>query len=152
MSIEAHRAAIVRFTSKATKSEVTSIKLPFTSDNMKSLWPASKDVTYIYLPRSALKISYDTKTSCTSMFICSASKLLSYDTSFLKRTQVVINGDVESNPGPIQSIQAYRAAIGSFYSKSRLLKSIDTCYCQAYEEYVCDHTKDRSVLNEMIFW
>ena len=43
------------------------------------------------------------KTSRTSIFFCSepsSSKLLSYDTSFLKRTQVVVNGDVESNPGP----------------------------------------------------
>ena len=43
-----------------------------------------------------------------------------YDTSFLKQKQVVINGDVESNPGPISSIQAHRAAIGRFYGKARI--------------------------------
>ena len=40
-----------------------------------------------------------------------------YDTSFLNRNQVVIDGDVESNPGPIQSVQAYRASIGTFNRK-----------------------------------
>ena len=46
--------------------------------------------------------------------------LLTYDTSFLKRSQVVINGDIESNPGPISSIEAYRAAIGRFYGKAKI--------------------------------
>ena len=73
------------------------------------------------------------------------------DTSFLERKQLVINGDVESNPGPIQSIQACRAANGRLYYKSLLLKYIDTCSCQACEEYVCDDTKDSSVLNEIEF-
>ena len=40
----------------------------------------------------------------TSIFFCIRTyptKLITYDTSFLKRRQVVINGDVESNPGPV---------------------------------------------------
>ena len=36
---------------------------------------------------------------------------LSYDTSFLSRNKVIIDGDVESNPGPV-SLEAYRASIG----------------------------------------
>ena len=43
---------------------------------------------------------------------------VNYDTSFLKRMQVVMNGDVESNPGPI-SIEAHCATIAGFHGKAR---------------------------------
>ena len=39
---------------------------------------------------------------------------LPYDTSFLKRKEVIISGDVESNPGPFSSVVAYRSAVGRF--------------------------------------
>ena len=38
--------------------------------------------------------------------------VVAYDTSSLKRKQLVIDGDVESNPGPISSVEGYRAPIG----------------------------------------
>ena len=61
----------------------------------------------------------------------------SFDTSFLNRNQVVIDGDVESNPGLIQSIQAYRTSVGRFYDTARLkCKNFDKCYCQEYEIYL----------------
>ena len=34
----------------------------------------------------------------------------------IKRKQLVI--DVESNPGPISSVEGYRAAIGRYYCKA----------------------------------
>ena len=49
-----------------------------------------------------------------------------YDTSFLKRKQVVISGDVESNPGPVSSIESYRAAIGRFSGKARYVSQNKT--------------------------
>ena len=55
----------------------------------------------------------------------------SYDTSFLNRKQVVINGDVESNPGPISSVETYRAAIGRFNCrkqfKTKHVPNLYTC-------------------------
>ena len=65
----------------------------------------------------------------------------SYDTSFLRRLQVVINGDVESNPGPIASALSRRIAIGRYYSKavhlsSGLHNNIDVCFCQKYEKSI----------------
>ena len=37
---------------------------------------------------------------------------ISYDTSFMNRIKVVMDGDVETNPGPCSSIECYSAAIG----------------------------------------
>merc|ERR1712227_765790 len=42
----------------------------------------------------------------TSIFFCIRTyprRLIMYDTSFLKRKQVIINGDIESNPGPVDN-------------------------------------------------
>ena len=69
----------------------------------------------------------------------------SYDTSFLRRLQVVINGDVESNPGPIASALSHRIAIGRYYSKAVYLSSglytnIEVCSCQKYEESIYKHS------------
>jgi hypothetical protein len=60
---------------------------------------------------------------------------LFYDTSFLNRKKVIIDGDVESNPGPIASAQAHRAAVGCYYNTARILSypsylNVDTCSCQ----------------------
>ena len=57
------------------------------------------------------------KTLRTSIFFC----LFTYDTSFLKRKQVVVNGDVESNPGPTTSIESYRAAIGRYSGRAKYI-------------------------------
>lgn len=77
-------------------------------------------------------------------FHCQPYKL-SYDTSFLKRIQVVINGDVESNPGPIASAISHRIAIGRYYNKavylsSGLDKNIEMCFCQKYEQSIFKHS------------
>ena len=49
--------------------------------------------------------SHGLKTPRTSIFFRSRSAWFSYDTSFLKRKQTVISGDVESNPGPTDDIK-----------------------------------------------
>ena len=64
-----------------------------------------------------------------------------YDTSFLNRKKVVIDGDVECNPGPIASVQAHRTAIGTYYNKAIFLSNpsdqqIHFCSCKKYEDYV----------------
>ena len=53
----------------------------------------------------------------------------------------MINGDVESNPGPISSVESYRVAIGRYYNKARFLSNrsdeqINVCACNEYEDYV----------------
>ena len=48
------------------------------------------------------------------------SMCYSYDTSFLCLKKVVIDGDFESNPGPISSVEGYRAAIGRFNAKCKI--------------------------------
>ena len=53
--------------------------------------------------------------------------MFSYDTSSLKRKQVVIDGDVESNPGPISSVESYRATIGRFYGKGKIKEKRASC-------------------------
>ena len=49
---------------------------------------------------------------------------VSYDISFLYHAQFIIDGDVESNPGPT-SVESYRASIGVFYNKGRHLSNIE---------------------------
>ena len=47
-----------------------------------------------------------------------------------------MNGDVESNPGPISSVETYRAAIGRYYCKAVSLSQkihVVSCSCQKYE-------------------
>ena len=75
------------------------------------------------------------KTLRTSMFYCRVTDLFSYDTSSLKRTQVVIDGDVESNPGPSSSIEGYRAAIGRYYFKAVSLSQKINMFCCSCEKY-----------------
>ena len=67
------------------------------------------------------------------------------DTYKIFRLQLVINGDVESNPGPIASALAHRIAIGRYYSKAAYLSyglynNIDVCFCQKYEESISKHS------------
>ena len=66
---------------------------------------------------------------------------LFYDTSFLNRKKVVIDGDVESNPGPVASAQAHRTAVGSYYNTARILSNVPdlnyvTCSCHKYKDFV----------------
>ena len=68
-----------------------------------------------------------------------------YDTSFLKRIEVVINGDVESNPGPIASAQLHRIAIGRYYNKAVYLSTgldgnTEMCFCHRYEQSIFKHS------------
>ena len=77
------------------------------------------------LPTSSF-ICLPLKTLRTSIFICQALKT-SYDTSSLKRKQLVIDGDVESNPGPISSVEGYRAAIGRFSGKFKKKEKVASC-------------------------
>ena len=68
-----------------------------------------------------------------------------YDTSFLKRIEVVINGDVESNPGPIASAQLHHIAIGRYYNKVVYLNNgldgnIEMCFCHKYEQSIFKHS------------
>ena len=49
-----------------------------------------------------------------------------YDTSSFKRKQLAIDGDVESNPGPVSSVESYRAAIGRHNGKFRLRETVTT--------------------------
>ncbi|MCP4457820.1 MAG: hypothetical protein GY816_07325, partial [Cytophagales bacterium] len=59
------------------------------------------------------------KTSRRSSVIQNKFSLsISYDTSFLNRNQVVVDGDVESNPGPVSSVESYRAGIGKCSRKT----------------------------------
>ena len=58
----------------------------------------------------------------------------------MKRQKVVIDGDVESNPGPIASAQAHRAAVGSYYNTARILSypiklQEETCGCHKYKDF-----------------
>ena len=75
---------------------------------------------------------------------CFAQRLIAYDTSFLTRKQVTIDGDVESNPGPIP-LEAHRASIGRYYNKSKYLSNIDqfntnmSCFFSAYLNYLVLH-------------
>ena len=55
------------------------------------------------------------------------SIVISFDTSALKWKQVLIDGDIESNPGPVSSVEGYRAAIGRFNGKSRMSEKIASC-------------------------
>ena len=73
-----------------------------------------------------------------------ATILIGYDTSFLKRTHVVINGDVESNPGPIASAISHRVAIGRYYNRAVYLSgghitNMNACCCQKYEKTIFKH-------------
>ncbi len=81
------------------------------------------------------------KSIMMNKFTRSLSLDLWYDTSFLNRQKVVIDGDVESNPGPIASAQAHRTAIGIYYSKATFLSDqtytgINDCCCQKYEDLI----------------
>ena len=49
-----------------------------------------------------------------------------YDTSSFKRKQLAIDGDVELNPGPVSSVESYRAAIGRHNGKFRLRETVTT--------------------------
>ena len=82
---------------------------------------------------------------------CQLKDVFSYDTSSLKRKQLVIDGDVESNPGPISSVEGYRAAIGRYYCKAVSLSQsihVNSCYCHKYERGFSKTT--RSDLNKMM--
>ena len=81
-------------------SRMTLVQISNEYVNMNRIWPAPKDVTYIFLPRKIENFSYET--------------------SFLKHRKLIIDGDVESNPGPFSSIEAYRSAVGRFSGKSQL--------------------------------
>ena len=58
---------------------------------------------------------------------------------------MVVNGDVESNPGPISSFEWYRAALGRYCCKAvkSLSQSIhvNSCYCQKYERGFSQSTR-----------
>ena len=49
---------------------------------------------------------------------------LAYDTSFLKHEKLIIDGDVESNPGPVSSVESYRAAIGRHNGKFKSRENV----------------------------
>ena len=84
------------------------------------------------------------KTSRTSIFFCSKTNRnqstpkdvtyifssrktenVAYDTSFLRRTKLIIDGDVESNPGPVSSVESHRAAIGRHNGKFKLREKVN---------------------------
>ena len=57
---------------------------------------------------------------------CHSFSIYPYDdVSFLNRKQLLIDGDVESNPGPMVSIEAHRACIGRFHDKCKRLSNIE---------------------------
>ena len=71
-------------------------------------------------------------------------KQVCYNVSFLKRLQLIVDGDVEVNPGPTVSIEAYRVAIGSYYSRAKYLSSQDNkllniCPCRNYKDATFIH-------------
>ena len=50
-----------------------------------------------------------------------------YDVSFLKYRKLVIDGDVESNPGPVSTFESYRASIGRYNCKFKLRENWTSC-------------------------
>ena len=70
------------YSSKSDK-EFNSFKVfKLFNSKLNEIWLAPKDVTYIFVPRNAY---------------------FAYDTSFLNHKKLVIDGDVESNPGPVNN-------------------------------------------------
>jgi hypothetical protein len=72
---------------------------------MERIWPAPKDVTYINFccsnPIGNKSISED----ITYIFLPRNTENFAYETSFLKRGKLIIDGDVESNPGPTDNMR-----------------------------------------------
>ena len=122
--------------------------------NMKYIWPAPKDVTYIFLSRFEGKTVFFTgsrpsRGAPPHNLNIHEKKQVEYNVSFLKRLQLIVDGDVEVNPGPTVSVEAYRAAIGSYYSRAKYLssmvnKSLNICPCRNY--------KDVTLIHWVFFW
>ena len=111
----------VTYINFVSPNEITFINFVSPDDVMYIILFSPKEVTYINFvsPKDVTYIN----------FLCFEMSLLkligyAYDTSFLNRRQVVINGDVESNPGPVSSVQSYRAAIGRFNGKFKVREKL----------------------------
>ena len=84
-------------------------------------WHAPKDVTYIDFFCSKANRNQSTPKDVTYIFSSRKTENVAYDTSFLRHTKLIIDGDVESNPGPVSSVESHRAAIGRHNGKFKLI-------------------------------
>ena len=94
--------------------------------NMNLIWSAHKVVMYINFYCSKSNRNRSTFKDVIYIILPRNTKNFAYETSFLKHGKLIIDGDVESNPGPITSIESYCAAIGRHDGKFRSKGKINT--------------------------
>ena len=89
---------------KTSRTSSTIQNIVFLRGNFFQNQSSPKDVTYIFSYRMIANFVYDI--------------------SFLKRRKLIIDGDVESNPGPVSSVESYRAAIGRHNGKFKSRENV----------------------------